>query len=158
MFEMSRDERAVELSEFEKTKMKMKNLILALLICTLPVAPAIAAEQKPAATKHAAVKRVDVEEFDKLRANKNNVVLDVRTPKEFKEGHIPGAVNMDVRADDFGERIAKLDKDKTYLVHCAAGVRSANACKKLEGAGFKQLYDLAPGFRGWEKAGKPVEK
>jgi rhodanese-related sulfurtransferase len=37
-------------------------------------------------------------------------------------------------------------------------VRSAKACKKLEGVGFKELYDLAPGFKGWEKAGKPVEK
>ena len=116
------------------------------------------AAQAAAAAKNVPVKRVDVEEFDKLRANKENVVLDVRTPKEFKAGHIPGAVNIDVRGDDFASKVAKLDKNKTYLVHCAAGVRSANACKKMESAGFQHLYDLAPGFRGWEKAGKPVEK
>ena len=138
--------------------MKSKHLVLALLMCALPMAPTVAADAKAEAAKKAAVKRVDVEEFDKLRADKNKVVLDVRTPKEFNEGHIPGAVNIDVRAADFDEKVAKLDKNKTYLVHCAAGVRSANACRKLESAGFKDLYDLAPGFKGWQKAGKPVEK
>ncbi len=139
--------------------MKTKHLIVALLIGVLPLTGSFAADPKSvAAEKRAAVKRVDVEEFDKLRADKKNVVLDVRTQKEFKEGHIPGAVNIDVRAADFAEKMAALDKNKTYLVHCAAGGRSANACKKMEGAGFKELYDLAPGFKGWEKAGKPVEK
>jgi len=116
-------------------------------------------EKAPPAAKQAAkVKRVDVEEFDKLRANKENVVLDVRTEKEFKAGHIPGAVNVDYRAADFDQQVGKLDKNKTYLVHCAGGVRSAAASKKMESAGFKELYDLAPGFKGWEKAGKPVQK
>lgn len=127
----------------------------------LALPAAWSADEKPAApaAKPAAkIKRVDVEEFDKLRANKENVVLDVRTPSEFKAGHIPGAVNIDFRAKDFDEKVAKLDKGKTYLVHCAAGGRSASASKKMEGMGFKALYDLAPGFRGWEKAGKPTEK
>jgi len=109
----------------------------------------------PAATH---VKKVGVEEFDQLRAQKTNIVLDVRTPGEFKAGHIPGAVNIDVNSPDFDKKTGALDKNKTYLVHCAAGVRSAKACKKLETVGFKELYDLAPGFKGWEKAGKPVEK
>src|SRR5690349_15947012 len=131
--------------------MKNRILICALLISALPVIRIAAAEQTPAAAKKAVVKRVDVEQFDKLRADKNNVVLDVRSPKEFQAGHIPGAVNIDVRGDDFNEKVAKLDKNKTYLVHCAGGVRSASACKKMEGVGFKELYDLAPGFKGWEK-------
>ncbi|HWN96698.1 MAG TPA: rhodanese-like domain-containing protein [Methylomirabilota bacterium] len=132
--------------------MKNKNLLVVLVLCVLPLAASFAADQKTA------VKRVDVAEFDKLRADKQNVVLDVRSAKEFKEGHIPGAINLDVRAPDFEEKVAKLDKNKTYLVHCGAGVRSANACQKMQSAGFKELYDLAPGFKGWEKAGKAVEK
>src|SRR5215470_4926216 len=89
-------------------------------------------------------KRIDVEEFDKLRAAKTNIVLDVRTEKEFKAGHIPGAVLIDVNAPDFDQKVGQLDKSKTYLVHCAAGVRSARACKKMETMGFTNLYDLAP--------------
>jgi rhodanese-related sulfurtransferase len=137
--------------------MKTKYLLAALLISLAPLTTR-AADEKPAAEKKAAVKRVDAEEFDKLRADKKNVILDVRTEKEFKAGHIPGATNIDLNSPDFDEKVAKLDKNKTYLVHCAGGVRSARACKKLEGVGFKELYDLAPGFKGWEKAGKPVEK
>jgi len=130
----------------------------ALLISVAPLV-AIAADEKPAAgAAKTVVKRVDVEEFDKLRANKQNVILDVRTESEFKAGHIPGAVNIDFNAPDFDAKVARLDKNKTYLVHCAAGGRSAKASKKLEGAGFKEIYDLAPGFKGWEKAGKAVEK
>src|SRR5262249_54769973 len=104
------------------------------------------------------VKRIDVEEFDKLRGSKTNTVLDVRTEKEFTAGHIPGAINIDVNSPDFAQKIERLDKTQTYLVHCAGGVRSAKAWQKMEGMGFTNLYDLAPGFKGWEKAGKPVEK
>ena len=108
--------------------------------------------------KKSVVKRVDAEEFDKLRQDKTNIILDVRTEAEFKAGHIPGAISMDVNEPSFSTKLGRLDKSRTYLVHCAAGVRSAKACGRLEAAGFTNLIDLAPGFRGWEKAGKPVEK
>lgn len=140
----------------------MNHRLLVLLCVSVFLVPLVRSadeEAAPAGAKPAAkVKRVDVEEFDKLRANKENVVLDVRTEREFKAGHLPGAVNIDANAADFEERVAKLDKNKTYLVHCAAGGRSARACKKLESMGFKELYDLGPGFNGWQKAGKATEK
>ena len=101
---------------------------------------------------------VNVEQFEKLRADKKNVVLDVRTKKEFEAGHVPGAINIDVNASDFAEKTAKLDKDKTYLVHCAAGKRSVTACEKLAPAGFKHLVNLEGGYRAWEKAGHKGEK
>jgi rhodanese-related sulfurtransferase len=131
------------------------------LACTTATTHALAGDlpAQPAAGKSATkVKVVGVEEFDKLRANKTNIVLDVRTPAEFKAGHIPGATNVDYNSPDFAQKIAALDKDKTYLVHCAAGSRSARACKKLEALGFQRLYDLHPGFNGWQAAGKAVEK
>jgi rhodanese-related sulfurtransferase len=141
--------------------MKLK-LPIVLAVAVTCSAQAFGADQKstpgPADKQATKVKLVSVEEFDKLRANKANIVLDVRTPEEFKAGHIPGATNINYTASDFGEKVAKLDKDKTYLVHCAAGVRSARACKKMEGLGFKNLVDLHAGFGGWEEAGKPVEK
>jgi phage shock protein E len=138
-----------------------KHLALFAAVAVLAGGVAWAADERPAPGRKETAprnQRVGVEEFDKLRANKNHVVLDVRTGREFKAGHIPGAVNIDANAPDFAEKVAKLDKNKTYLVHCAAGGRSARACKQLEGIGFKELYDLAPGFNAWQKAGKPVEK
>ena len=103
-------------------------------------------------------KNADVAEFDKLRADKKNVVLDVRTKKEFDASHIPGAQNIDVRAPDFEEKVAKLDKNKTYLVHCGAGVRSVKVCESMGRMDFPKLVNLEGGFKAWEKAGKPVEK
>jgi len=108
--------------------------------------------------KAGAARKVDANEFEKLWQQKTNIVLDVRTPKEFAAGHIPGAVNVDINAPDFTQKISALKKDKTYLVHCDAGGRSARACEKMDELGVQHLVDLAPGFKGWEKAGKPVEK
>jgi len=105
-----------------------------------------------------AIRRVQVEEFAKLSEDKQNILLDVRTIKEFNAGHIPGATNLDVNLPDFDQKLSALDKNKLYLVHCAAGVRSARACERMSRLGFRHLIDLAPGFKGWEKAGKKIEK
>jgi len=133
-------------------------LAVVMAICSLQ------AQDKPAKpdTSAAAVnkfKNVGPEEFDKLRKeNKDAVVLDVRTKKEYQEGHIAGSKLIDFNSPDFDKEIAKLDKDKTYLVHCAAGGRSSRACKKMDAMNFSKVYNLQGGMGAWEKAGKPVEK
>lgn len=121
----------------------MKPFLLLILLLLL-VSPAQAADYK----------NINVAEFEKLRAEKTNVVLDVRTQKEFDAGHIPGAVLIDWNAPDFEKKITALDKDKTYLVHCAAGGRSAKAAAKLSSLNFKNIYNLEGGYRAWEKAKK----
>jgi rhodanese-related sulfurtransferase len=112
----------------------------------------------PPAPPPAAVKRIGIKEFETLRAGTNAVILDVRSKAEFEKGRIPGATNIDISSTRFAESITKLDKGKTYLVNCAVGMRSARACKQMEAMGFTNLFDFAPGFDGWRKAGKPVEK
>ncbi|MGB7749352.1 MAG: rhodanese-like domain-containing protein [Verrucomicrobiia bacterium] len=106
----------------------------------------------------AAYKNLSVDEFARMAADKQNVILDVRTPAEFSAGHIPGAVNLDYNAPDFQAKAAALDKSKTYLVHCAVGGRSVRACEKLNRLDFPNLYNLPGGFKAWAKAGQPVEK
>ena len=135
-------------------------LLLSLTIATVAGAADAKDEKKPSAEKKEAkgFKNVDVAEFEKLRADKKNVVLDVRTQKEFEAGHIPGAVNIDVNAPDFPEKVVRLEKNKTYLVHCAAGVRSAKACDKMSHLAFPKLYNLEGGFNAWETAGNKPEK
>lgn len=111
-------------------------------------------------TRNAGVpfKNVDVAAFEKLRADTNKIVLDVRTAAEFSNGHVPGAVLLDVKSPDFVEKSARLDKSKTYLVHCAAGVRSVKACNLLAPVGFTNLVNLEGGFNAWIKAGNhPVK-
>jgi phage shock protein E len=107
----------------------------------------------------AAPKNVTVNEAEKLiKADPKVVVLDVRTPEEFKAGHIAGATNIDFNGDNFEKQIAGLDKSKTYVVHCAAGGRSAQACKVIEQVKLPNVYHMNEGLKTWEKAGKPVEK
>lgn len=97
--------------------------------------------------------------FDKLRrSNTNAVVLDVRTPEEYAAGHLHGAVLLNFRSPDFTNQLARLDKTKTYLVHCAAGGRSAKACEKMHTLGFSRIVNLEGGLTAWQEAGKPVEK
>ena len=103
-------------------------------------------------------KNLSVAEFAKMAAGKQNVILDVRTAQEFQAGHLAGALNLDVTAPDFEQKAAALDKTKTYLVHCATGVRSERACKKLTALDFPNLYNLPGGFKAWVAAGEPVEK
>jgi rhodanese-related sulfurtransferase len=138
----------------------MKTLTLLMMAALLTVTGLQGAEgsKSPAKGKSPKYQNIGVEEFAKLRANKENRVLDVRTAKEFATGHMPGAINIDINAPDFEQKVSSLDKTKTYLVHCAAGVRSARACGQMSGLNFPSLYNLEGGFRAWEKAGKPVEK
>ncbi len=97
---------------------------------------------------------IGLEEFNRLRGQPNCVVLDVRTKREFTAGHVPGAVNIDWSSWNFTEKVQALDKQKTYLVHCASGFRSARAVGKMRRLGFKDLCDFSGGWNEWSRAGK----
>jgi len=103
-------------------------------------------------------KHVKAEEAAKIIAEGKTIVVDVRTPDEFKDGHIKGAKNIDIMSADFEAQLGKLDKTTPTLVHCQAGGRSMRALKVFEKLGFTHLIHLDEGFGGWEAAGKPVEK
>ena len=102
--------------------------------------------------------RVGVALFEKMWRDNKLTLLDVRTTSEYRAGHLPETKWIDWFSTTFADEAAKLDKDKFYLVYCAGGVRSARACKKMSGMGFRYLVDLAPGFKGWKAAGKAIEK
>ena len=102
--------------------------------------------------------RIGVGLFEKMWKADNLTLLDVRTTSEYKAGYIPGTKWIDWFSPEFADEVAKLDKDKVYLVYCAGGVRSARVCKKMSAMGFKYTVDLAPGFKGWKAAGKAIEK
>ena len=105
----------------------------------------------------AGTQNLDAAAWEKLRAGTNWVVLDVRSASEFAEGHVPGAVNVDVRSKTFAEDVAKLDKAKSYLVYCGSGYRSARACTQMSGLKFKETANLLGGIGAWIDAGnKPV--
>ena len=63
-----------------------------------------------------------------------------------------------IKNENFKSEIAKLDKKRTYLVYCKAGVRSGNAASIMKAAGFSHLYSLDGGIDAWQDAGKTIEK
>lgn len=85
-------------------------------------------------------------------------VIDIRTKKEFNEGHIKGAKQIDFYGSDFEQKLDKLDKKKRYIMHCKSGGRSGKSLKIWKKLGFKQVYHLNTGFDGWKAAELPIEK
>ena len=142
--------------------MKTLLCILATSMASLSL-PATAADK--AATKTPAeapaskrFRNVDVAEWETLRKDAKVVVLDVRTAEEYADGHMQGAINLDIRGGKFAETLAGMDKSKTYLVHCAVGGRSAKACGQMDSLKFEKVLNLSGGIIAWEAAGhKPVK-
>jgi rhodanese-related sulfurtransferase len=86
------------------------------------------------------------------------VLLDVRTPAEFAEGHLAGAVNLDLNGPGFADAVAALDKDKSYFVYCHTGNRSATAAQLMHDAGLSKVYDIQGGISAWSQEGLPVTR
>lgn len=104
------------------------------------------------------ITKLDPEKFEKkLVEVKNPVLIDVRTPEEYRGGHLEEATLMDYYASDFKSKASKLDRAKPVFVYCASGVRSNSAAEIFKGLGF-QVYDLAGGIRSWSQAGKAIAK
>ena len=85
-------------------------------------------------------------------------VLDIRTPEEFAEGHIPDAKNVDFFSKSFRETLEKLDKDAPIVMHCQSGGRSGQALPIFKELGFTKVFHMNGGFSAWSKAGLPVAK
>ena len=132
-----------------------RTLILGVLALLMPV---LAIHGRLPAEEKAPAKRIDVQQFDKMRHDKGTVVLDVRTKQEYEQGHVPDSTNIDINDPQFRKKIGELDHSKTYLVHCASGVRSDRAVRMMSSMGFSNLFDFHGGFKAWKQAGKPIEK
>jgi rhodanese-related sulfurtransferase len=92
------------------------------------------------------------------RSNSEFVILDVRTPKEFTQGHIAGAVLLDFRNPKFVSGLKRLDRSKTYLIYCRSGNRSGQTLKLIESMDFRKVYHLKHGIIDWQKEKLPLAK
>lgn len=84
------------------------------------------------------------------------VVLDVRTPAEFAEGHLPDAVNLDIQAAGFADDLAALDREVPYLLYCRTDNRSGRAREMMRDLGFAEVYEIDGGIVAWAEAGLAV--
>ena len=84
------------------------------------------------------------------------VILDVRTPQEFADGHLAGAVNLDYQAAGFADDLGTLDRNAPYLLYCRSGNRSAQARELMRDLGFTEVYEIDGGINAWSQAGLVV--
>jgi rhodanese-related sulfurtransferase len=119
---------------------------------------AAAEAQGPAAPAQAtdAPVRVGVAEFANVIASPDVTIVDVRTPQEFAEGHIEGAVNIPVELPDFMDRVSELDPSGTYAVYCRSGNRSQPAVAGMASVGITSIFELESGTTGWASEGQPL--
>lgn len=104
------------------------------------------------------IESIGTDEYVEMEPKEDVLVIDVRTPDEIAQGYIAGAdYFINIYDKNFKEKANALDKDKTYIVYCRSGARSANAIKQMNEMGFKHLYNLTGGIMAWDK-GELVKK
>lgn len=99
---------------------------------------------------------ITVDEFEKKLTNGDAQLVDVRTPEEFNQGYLKGAVNYNINSAEFEDQVAKLDKNKPVMVYCLSGGRSSSAADVIAGKGFKEVYNMQGGIIKWNAANKPI--
>ena len=101
---------------------------------------------------------ISADSLNNILKGKHGKLLDVRTPGEFKKGHIPGAINIDFLDDNFSMRIDSLDKNEQYEVYCHSGGRSDDATKLMQKKSFKRILHFDGGFSKWLTTGYAIAK
>jgi thioredoxin len=92
---------------------------------------------------------------EKLEQTSGAIVLDVRTPNEFKKGYLKNAININIASRDFKTKMFELDKSKPVFVYCLSGSRSVSAAEWMKSEGFKEVYEMKGGLLRWRAAGLP---
>ena len=143
--------------------MRNRLLFVTVIISLLALVPAgLAGCGSKTDTTATGYENVTVAEASTLiKDNQNNpdfVILDVRTPQEYADGHIADAVNIDLNSGSFDTEIAKQDMNKTYLVYCRTGARSASASGIMIGLGFTHVKNMTGGITDWTAAGYATTK
>ena len=103
---------------------------------------------------------IEVDGFQHTLENSGDdcILVDVRTPAEYQEAHLKGAINIDVKDSTFKENALKqLPKEKTIMVYCRTGHRSAMAARMLTAEGY-MVFNLEGGITAWKEAGKETVK
>jgi len=98
------------------------------------------------------------ETIRKRASDSGFVLLDVRTPKEFGEERIQGAVMVDYKSPSFRDEVAKLDREKSYLLYCRTGHRTEGAARVMRQLGFRNISVMMGGITKWKEAGFPTAR
>ena len=131
-------------------------IVLLQLILIGLVLPSCSAQQDGAITALSAKEASAL--IENHRGDAGFIILDIRTPGEYQSGHIKNAIMIDYYSKSFMDDIGRLERDKSYLVYCRSGNRSARSMDLFKKLQFKKIYHLSSGINSWYAAGLPVEK
>ena len=92
---------------------------------------------------------IEIEEVEKILKTSYGVLVDVRSPKEYEEGHMEGAIL--IPEYEINKKVKEMlpDKEKVVIVYCSSGVRSKKAKEKLKNMGYKYVYNLYNGYQNY---------
>jgi len=93
---------------------------------------------------------------EQVELSADTMIIDVRTPQEFAEGHLEGAVNIDVNSPQFLDTVSTLPTDGEYFVYCRSGNRSGQAISQMEALGFTSLTNGGSVQEASDATGLPV--
>ena len=96
------------------------------------------------------IKTKPITEFSQMDI-KNGILVDVRTPEEFENGHLKSAVNINWFDENFARHFDSIAKDRAIYVYCRSGGRSAKAAQRLDSMGYKKVVDLLGGYSALSK-------
>ena len=134
-------------------------MIKPLLLCFALLYALTGCSQKQSHSKEGTqIVLVSPKDFSKLLSSEKGILLDVRTPGEWKKGHIKDALHLDIFRDDFEIELTKLDTNITVYVYCAAGGRSSEAAEMMLKKGFSKVVDMDGGLMRWKNEGLPIEQ
>lgn len=96
--------------------------------------------------------------MDRMTNEQAPPLIDVRTPGEYRAGHIPGAINIPLQ--EFPQRFAELSayRDHEVVLYCESGMRASRGAQWLTSQGFEELRFLDGHMGAWRKAGLPTER
>lgn len=89
-------------------------------------------------------------EFKSMIKGHDVQLVDVRTPLEYRRGHINNAINIDFYSTQFFKEMERLNKSEPVFLYCRSGVRSRKAAEKLALLNFSEIYDLQGGIMSWK--------
>ena len=125
----------------------MKKIILVVMLILSIALPAIATPPKSVMSPEAR---------DLLAKNRNIFLLDVRTPEEYRQAHLHGAVLVPI--NEVEKRLAEIPKNRVVVVYCAVGSRSNLVAGFLAGKGYREVYNMTDGIVGWYRNGFSLDR
>jgi len=91
-----------------------------------------------------------------MASNSRVVLLDVRTPEEYRQAHLRGALLIPL--GELAKRVQEIPRGRPLLIYCAVGARSVSAADFLASRGHREIYQMSDGLVGWYKNGFPIER